>query len=316
MTKIKEKISHCDVKTNRHEYIGGSDIAAIMGLSRWKTPLKLWLEKTQKTPAPDLSDNEAVELGTELEDFVAKKFNRLTGKAVRRSPKMYQHPQYPYMRAHVDRLITGSDELLECKTCSAFKLQEWEGDEIPQEYILQVIWYLGITERKRAWIACLIGGQKFKYKSVDFDSELFELMVDAAKNFWNCVLTDTPPMIVSDDNDLMKDLYPTANDNIVDLTAEPEAEETINRIVEKLEGFKKIIYSLEKSKDEIEAKLKDVINENSGISTAKWNITWRTQNKKGFDKKAFLEANPDLYAEFETVSSTRVLRIKEIKEVA
>ena len=94
MTKIKEKISHCDVKTNRHEYIGGSDIAAIMGLSRWKTPLKLWLEKTQKTPAPDLSDNEAVELGTELEDFVAKKFSRLTGKAVRRSPKMYQHPQY------------------------------------------------------------------------------------------------------------------------------------------------------------------------------------------------------------------------------
>lgn len=316
MTKIKEKISHCDVKTNRHEYIGGSDIAAIMGLSRWKTPLKLWLEKTQKTPAPDLSDNEAVELGTELEDFVAKKFSRLTGKAVRRSPKMYQHPQYQYMRAHIDRLVTGSDELLECKTCSAFKLQEWEGDEIPQEYILQVIWYLGITGRKRAWIACLIGGQKFVYKSVEFDPELFELMVEAAKDFWNCVLTDTPPMILADDNETMKSLYPTANDNIVDLTAEPEAEETINRIVKKLEGFKKIIYSLEKSKDEIEAKLKDVINENSGISTAKWNITWRTQNKKDFDKKAFMEANPDLYAEFETVSSTRVLRIKEIKEVA
>lgn len=316
MTKIKEKISHCDVKTNRHEYIGGSDIAAIMGLSRWKTPLKLWLEKTQKTPAPDLSDNEAVELGTELEDFVAKKFSRLTGKAVRRSPKMYQHPQYPYMRAHVDRLITGSDELLECKTCSAFKLQEWEGDEIPQEYILQVIWYLGITGRKRAWIACLIGGQKFKYKSVEFDPELFELMVDAAKNFWNCVLTDTPPMIVSDDNDTMKNLYPTANDNIVDLTSAPEAEETINRNIKKLEELKKTISSLSLEREEVEAKLKDVISENGGLSTSKWKVTWKNQSTKRFDSKAFRDANPDLYAKFETVSNSRVLRIKEIKEVA
>ena len=316
MTKIKEKISHSDVKTNRHEYIGGSDIAAIMGMSRWKTPLKLWLEKTQKTPAPDLSDNEAVELGTELEEFVAKKFSRLTGKAVRRSPKMYQHPQYQYMRAHIDRLVTGSDELLECKTCSAFKLQEWEGDEIPQEYILQVIWYLGITGRKRAWIACLIGGQKFKYKSVDFDFELFELMVDAAKNFWNCVLTDTPPMIAAGDNDLMKSLYPTANDNIVDLTSATEAEETISRNIKKLVEIKKTISSLTKNKEEIEAKLKDVISENGGLLTPKWKVTWGNQPTKRFDSKAFRDANPDLYAEFETVSSTRVLRIKEIKEVA
>ena len=53
-------ISHNDVKTNRHEYIGGSDIAKVMGLSRWGTPLSLWAEKTGKIPAKDLSDNEVV----------------------------------------------------------------------------------------------------------------------------------------------------------------------------------------------------------------------------------------------------------------
>ena len=67
-----------DVAQNRHEYIGGSDIAAILGMSRWKTPLKLWCEKTQKLPAPDLSNVEAVELGTDLEEFVAQKFTQKT----------------------------------------------------------------------------------------------------------------------------------------------------------------------------------------------------------------------------------------------
>ena len=151
-----QTISHNDVTTNRHEYIGGSDISAIMGMSRWKTPLKLWAEKTLKLPAPDLSDNEAVELGKDLEEFVAQKFSSKTGKQVRRAPKMYSHSDFPFMVAHVDRLITGSDELLECKTCSAFKADEWEYEtieeeqpdgtikkvqieKIPQEYILQVM---------------------------------------------------------------------------------------------------------------------------------------------------------------------------------
>ena len=60
-----------DVKENRHLYIGGSDIAKVMGLSRWGTPLSLWAEKTGKIPPKDLSNVEAVELGNDLEDFVA-----------------------------------------------------------------------------------------------------------------------------------------------------------------------------------------------------------------------------------------------------
>ena len=63
----------------RRQYIGGSDIAAVMGMSRWKTPLTLWLEKTGEIESTTNSNNEAVELGRELEDFVAKKFTRVTG---------------------------------------------------------------------------------------------------------------------------------------------------------------------------------------------------------------------------------------------
>ena len=145
-----------DVTLNRNFYIGGSDIAAVLGKSRYKTPYRLWCEKTGKIENT-VSNLEAVEMGTKLEQFVADLFSEKANKSVRRAPRAYRHSEYPYMVAHVDRLITGTDELLECKTCSAYKLDEWQ-NAIPQEYVLQVIWYLGITGRKRGWIACLIGG--------------------------------------------------------------------------------------------------------------------------------------------------------------
>jgi len=155
---------------DRTKFIGGSDIAAVMGMSRWVTPLQLWSEKTGKIEPKDLSDNEAVEMGTELEETVARIFTKRTGKKVRRAPKNYTHPDNDFIRCQVDRLVEGTDELLECKTASAWKEKEWEGEEIPAEYILQVQWQLGITGRKVGHIAVLIGGQKFLYKASFFQA--------------------------------------------------------------------------------------------------------------------------------------------------
>lgn len=312
-------ISHNDVKTNRHEYIGGSDIAAVMGMSRWKTPLKLWCEKTQKLPLPDLSNVEAVELGTDLEEFVAQKFSQKTGKAVRRSPKLYQHPDYPYMVAHVDRLVTGTDELLECKTASFFKKDEWENEEIPQEYILQVMWYLGITGRKIGHIAVLIGGQSFKYKQIEFDSELFNTMVETAKDFWEKVQTQTPPNVMADDDETLKDLYGQHNEVYIELFPEDErTAESVIALEDKiayLQELKLHIKEMEAEKKEIETTLKDIIKDNIGIKSPKYVVSWKSQTKTDFDKVSFRESHPDLYKEYETVSSFRVMRISKNKEM-
>ena len=63
---------------DRSKIIGGSDIAAVMGLSRWKTPLSLWAEKTGRVQN-GLSNFEAAEIGTELEEYVSRKFEKKTG---------------------------------------------------------------------------------------------------------------------------------------------------------------------------------------------------------------------------------------------
>jgi putative phage-type endonuclease len=289
---------------NRTGFIGSSDIAAIMGLSRWKSPLQLWAEKTGEVEPADLSDVEHVQLGTELEDFVAKKFERETGLKPRQAPHIYQHAEHGYMRAQVDRIITGTDELLECKTCSAWKAKEWEGEEIPGEYILQVMWQLGLSRRSVGHIACLIGGQSFKYKKISFDAGIYNDMIIAAKDFWQMVAQKTPPMAVGMDNNFMVELHPTHDDQIQQV-------QEMNDAIATIQQLKGSIKELGLQKDELEAKVKAVIGDNLGIRTGEYQATWKTQVSKRVDTQAIKDAG--LFEKYSKETETRVLRIGKDK---
>jgi putative phage-type endonuclease len=235
---------------DRKGFIGGSDISAVMGMNRWTTPLQLWSEKTGKVDQKDLSDNEAVEMGHELEETVARMFTKRTGKKVRKAPKNYTHPEFDYMRCQVDRLVEGTDELLECKTASAYKIKEWEGEEIPQEYILQVMWQLGITGRSIGHIAVLIGGQKFLYKEIKFDKLLFNSLEVAAGAFWNMINDKTAPATMGDDSKFLIELHPKEENE------ELQEIQEMNDSIGLLQQLKATIKDTIDQKDEIEAKLK------------------------------------------------------------
>ena len=290
----------------RMKYIGGSDIAAIMGQSRWKTPYRLWAEKTGKIEVPDLSTNESVEMGTRLEQFVADLFSEKTGKAVRKQSKMYQHKDYPYLVAHVDRLITSSDELLECKTCSAYKLEEWE-NKIPREYVLQVIWYLGITGRKRGWIACLIGGQKFDYKVIDFDEELFNLMIERAVKFWELVEKKVPPLILPEDCDTLGEVYNEYTDDII-------ISQELNDRIAYLQEIKMHRDEINKEIKEIETELKATIADKTGLLTEKYKVTWKAQTQSRIDTDRLREEKPEIVEQYLQSKTYRVLRVTNNKE--
>lgn len=290
----------------RMKYIGGSDIAAVLGQSRWKTPYRLWAEKTGKIIVPDLSSNEAVEMGNRLEQLVADIFSEKTEKTVRRAPKMYRHSEYPFLVANIDRLIVGGDELLECKTCSAYKLEEWE-NKIPKEYLLQVMWYLGITGRKRGWIACLIGGQKFDYKPIDFDQELFDLMIEKALKFWDMVQNDVPPVILPEDDTTLAELYPEHTEDLIEI-------QEMNDRIAYLQEIKMHIEEMTKEKREIETELKTLIKDKAGVLTDRYKITWKSQISRRIDSEALKAECPDIAQKYLKESTSRVLRINKRKE--
>lgn len=269
---------------DRKGFIGGSEIAAVMGMSRWSTPLGVWAEKTGKVQPTDLSGVEAVELGVELEDFVAKRFERKSGLKVKRDNRDFTHDVYPFLRGHIDRWVIGG-ELLECKTCSAWKAKEWEGEEVPTEYLLQVQWYLGILKMTKAYIAVLIGGQKFVWKEVDFDQELFNKMVETAVNFWNeHVLKDIPPVASCGDEDVLSKMFPSSIEGV--RTFEGDLELEVNQLVETRIAANEAIKHASEEKEEATNRLKQLLGElNQGV-TGQYRYTWKTVNKKEFVVKA------------------------------
>lgn len=290
------------MEQDRREFIGGSDIAAVMAMSRWNTPLGLWMEKTGRIDPKDLSDNEAVELGSELEDFVARKFERKSGMKVRRPPVThYTHKDHPWARAQVDRLIEGTDELLEVKTASAYKMKEWDGESIPQEYILQVYWQLEVTGRSVGWIAVLIGGQKFLYKKIDADKDFQRQMMENAAIFWSMVKEDRQPMAMYGDDDALLALHPNSNEQIQTLQ---EWETAVARRQE-LSGQ---IDALKEEKDEIEVKIKEAIGNNAGFMTEKYKVLWTPVKTSRVDNDSLKKAG--LYDKYLKVTESRRLTIK------
>ena len=134
----------------RKKGIGGSDVAAIMGISPFATIRDLYNNKVGILPAileEEESNWVAKEVGHRLENLVAEIFVRKTGLKVFPVRKMFRHPLYPFMLADVDFFILfpdGTYGILECKTCNYNASKKWDDDAIPDNYVLQVKHYLSV----------------------------------------------------------------------------------------------------------------------------------------------------------------------------
>ena len=288
----------------RNKGIGGSDIATILGLNKWKSPLQLFLEKTGKVVAEDLSDKEVIYWGNVLEDVVAKEFERRTGKKVRKRNVMFCDDKYPYMRANVDREVVGENAVLECKTTDKRNADQWVDDQVPANYILQCQWYMMIRGYEKAYIACLIGGNQFVFKEIERDEELIEIIKGKAVEFWETnVLGDVEP-----DADYMdKAAYKQ-------LTLCPDAIELPDDIdfkIELLEEIKRDEKTLKQTKDKLEAEIKQAMQGHEVGLTAKYRLNWKKSVQKRFDSKRFKEEQAELNEKYTKEIHTERLTIKE-----
>jgi len=176
----------------RRRGIGGSDAACVLGLSPWKTPYALWLEKTGQS-ADDDADSAAMLWGRTLEPVIRAHYCAQTGRTVQTPQCIIAHPDYPWMLANVDGL-TDCGKVLEIKTARfADDWGEAGSDEVPDAYALQVQHYMAVTGRAAADIAVLIGGSDFRIYHVPENRELQSNLMEAEAAFWQLVQSKTPP---------------------------------------------------------------------------------------------------------------------------
>ncbi|KRT94818.1 lambda-exonuclease family protein [Bacillus glycinifermentans] len=293
----------------RRAGIGGSDAAAIAGLSKWKTPVSVYLDKIGQAPKED-SSSEAAYWGHIHEETVAREFSKRTGKKVRRRKAILQHPNYPFMLANVDRLIVGEQAGLECKTASEHLKDEWNGEEVPDAYLVQCQHYMAVTGFKAWWIAVLIGGNKFVYKKVDRDEELIAYLIQIEKEFWeNHVMNEIPPMFDGSEasTELLTHMYP------VGLEDEKELPLAANEQIESYKKAKEEVKEAEVKLREAENQLKGMLGEYEIGNAGNTRVTWKTVTANRFDTKAFAAEHPELFAKFSKPKSHRRFQVKEIK---
>jgi len=304
-------MTHEEWLQTRTKGLGGSDASIVLGLNRWKTPFELWLEKTGQV-TPESSQSEAAYWGTVMEDIVAKEFEKRTGKKVRRRNATFQHPEYPFLIANVDRLVVGEKAILECKTTSAYNVDEWKDDEIPSPYIVQVQHYLGVLgpEYEKAYIAVLIGGQKFVWKEIERDDELIQMIFEAEIDFWNNhVLANVPPALdgSSAAEQFLKERYAQVNpEKTIDLKYE------FKEKIDELLSLKETIKELEKQARSIENEIKYELKDAEIGFAQNYQVTWKQYESQRVDTKKLKEQFPQIYEKVLKPSTYRRFNIKQI----
>lgn len=185
--------AHDDFITARSTGIGGSDVAAILGLSKFKTPLAVYQEKRgELSPQPD---NDAMRWGRYLEPVVRQAYADATGYEVRVPTSMLRHPHHDFAVANIDGFVEDrTGRIFEAKTArTADGWGDAGSDQVPQAYLLQVQWYMEVTALPVADVAALIGGSDFRIYTVEADRELQQMLLDAAAEFWQRVQRGEPP---------------------------------------------------------------------------------------------------------------------------
>jgi putative phage-type endonuclease len=189
----------------RRRGIGGSDAAAILGLSPWRTEMDVWLDKTGRTEVePEIVDPDRkflLELGQEMEKGIARLYTLKTGRELEPIPEhaLLIHPKFPTLIGTPDRLVLGESRGVEIKTENSFQHkfgEPGEPDAIPQHYEIQCRHYMAITDRDVWDVPVLKGAAKLDIHTIERDVELEGMMIDQLLAWWKRhVETDEPPAI-------------------------------------------------------------------------------------------------------------------------
>lgn len=320
----------------RRQGLGGSDAAAVLGISPFRTAMDLYYDKRGLPIEDDEGNWVAMEVGNLLEDLVARIFAKKTGLKIYRRKCMFQHPYYHWMLADLDFLVElpdGSTAILECKTTNYNASDKWTYDGkpiVPVYYESQGRHYMAVTNLNRVYFCCLYGNNEDEViirhidRDMDYESELIALEED----FWlNNVQAQVPPPYFEDDGALILEslrrlMGPSSKDAPPVLLTPPQATKVIRYL--ELRDEKRSLDSASKKLESEMLRLKAqivadmgtsctaVYEDVSGIYTVTFNPSYQEKMLKD-NLLRLKESHPDIYTEYVSVSESRKFNVKRVE---
>lgn len=173
----------------RKTHIGSSEIAAIMGVSPWKSPYSLWLEKTGKKKEDE--PNFAMQRGVVNENRARLQYSKVTGNEV--MPNILVSDEWPVALASLDGITMDKSIICEIKCPQPKNFEKAERGEVPNFYYAQIQWQLWVSGASKCDYFVFIDEEKYKCIDVFPDAEYQKKLVIAAKEFWGMVISNEAP---------------------------------------------------------------------------------------------------------------------------
>lgn len=280
----------------------GSDAPVILGLSKYRSILQLWKDKTGKIPVEE-TESEYTYWGHVMESTIRKEFMKRTGLKVRVRNQILQSDAYPFMLADVDGIVKeedGSYALFEAKTASEYKRKVWE-EGVPEEYVAQVQHYLCVTGYEKAYVCAIVGGNTFFCHVLYRDESYIKDLVEKERSFWNDVLACVPPVPDASPAtaDYLSEMYPISNHLETELPSDAEA------LVASFMSIEEQMKMLSDEKTLITNQLKDMMKEHEKGYAGSHVVSWPTITKRSLDSKKVKALLGSSYDDYLVTSSYR-----------
>ena len=291
----------------RKQGIGGSDVAAVLGLSRWKSPFELWKEKTAEE-LPEDTQNDVLSLASYLEEYTAQKYAAAVGLKVRRKNALLVSKDYPFLIGNIDREICGDKRgvgFLECKAVSNFNFRKIEFYGLPDEYVFQKEHYFYVANGFYKWGAFAIlnrdNGRLLTF-DVSPEHELYAEALPKLKDFWHCVETNTPPSV---ELPPLPDV-PKYEGKLEDFNSDA----MLADLLKEYDEAAAILADATELTDNVKKQIAEHLASHEAVECGGKRIFYRSTRSKRFDTTRFKSEHPSIYdrytKETETQKSLRI----------
>lgn len=299
----------------RKSGIGGSDVAAIMGLSKYRTAYDVWKDKT--SDVIEESTSSVLKIASYLEQYAAQEYEAATGYKVRRWNEELINIEYPFLKGNIDRQICLDKKrgvgILECKALSTYNFRNVKMHGLPADYICQIQHYFLCGNGIYTWGAFAIinrdTGELLTFEVMP-DKKFMQSIIEICVPFWTeCVEKNVPPVMQTAE-DCKVSVAPACNGIITDLTSDSELNELAQQRIENAALLDEAKALLAQTDALIAEKLADY----EAVECRGARIYYKSSVRTSVDSARLKKEKPEIYKEFsKTTESARSLRFYPVE---
>jgi putative phage-type endonuclease len=290
----------------RRKYLTASDVAAVLGLSKYKTPEQVWLEKTGKV-TDEIEDNDFMRDGRDLEPMVAARYQEETGRELKANLyELHPCPKNSFLAATPDYLTDKG--LVQIKTMDALRFADF-CEKPPVQYVVQCLVELVCTEREVNDLFGWAYGRGTKLHVIERDDQSEQAILDTCSSWWQAhVVEGVPPLSEQSDPKDVAAIFNKGDAGEIILPDDADG------LIEMYILYSEIIKDYEEKKRSTQSRLMQLMGEASRGQANAGHITWSRGTRTTVDTKKLKTQFKEIYEQCKTESPNSAFRIWPKKE--